>query len=1430
MAGRNPSGHSGLHSVAAFASDHKQPLWFLLALALAAAALFPGLGSFGLWDPWEMQRAHLARTMAGDARVIVMEPSVQEEAPGPADEGREYPLTEAIRTAHDDLYVEGPAELAGDRASKAATAGAAILQKGLAALKQSVYHAVVLDVDLLIESLSDEAATERFAAEIDGITRSNDGTRVVLFTRRFKGQQDALGLAYTRGSIAEARKLLEQYSVEVPDMAGRMDEVAKSLQSTPGFRLDAEVVDTPEAVVAALADVPGVQWQRAQFKRGGETLSVPVLDHWLVAGAYELFGFSEWSSRLPFALVTFGGVILLFLLAQAMFGARVALLSTLVLITMPMTFGAGRNLAGEAPFAMSLMAAVGAFMVLVRGRSTVSALAALALSAVLLFLAQGLFGLLVLTLILGAYLLATLDFRRQVLLGFVATAALFGIALALVFTPEHWTFFDHFRFMHRLFSDGPKDHSRNFDYFIREIGFGVFPWCALLPFALGRLLAGSRTFWGSDHEKVDEEARHRGRLYALIILWFALPLVLQMSMFRDFSHIVLPSAPAMAIATGMLLARLMEGETLDRFAAFVAAGILLMLLHDIKTSPEPLVSFLAYDPPFTKGKTGITFPDEMHISSSFLLLTGVAILVLVNSFSRLGTVGLRIARFFQRTRPFWISMFVLAAALCLDYVLSMLGRFNAAFKLPTAARLALEHRTFPAQVLGRPEHVLGLAALFALAITWWGHFTAMGQRVAARVPRPVRAVGRGLRFIYMETRLATPRLGIFALLGLGAIALLDALARVRFPEGYDAGSSLRDPVVWLLAVLAIVALVLAATGAAGRAKEGSPLWRLRTLTTGTGRFLPALGLLAAWLLYMAVRLSKEAWMTPPELWVILALATVIGAVLIARFGATHAGWLAAAVGIGMVGITGSKLMPLVQKWRELSPVLLGASETDDTIAYVLIRARDVKILVLLMGVLTVNALWGRRDQIVARVPGIGAEKGWLRQLLRKRLLERLLLSLERGRIAIPMFVLCAFGITMLYNQKFVPALSFHVSQKHILDTYREVDKGDEAGQPNLFKHGSFGGTGDEYNFYTNSIPEVSDRNRVMQSLLHESDTVVKLTGEGGSAQGKVMVVQGFSDANDLDHDGRRDWLADAGVAESSGEGQLTDEDKQWKENQWAGYFLIDSAGRQFPITSNTANTLNVQGRPTTGRDDGYRAAYTIDHRDAKDHKATAMSKTRAFYLLPKLQFSELNYQFRKLSGGRHIPVLDDRSSRIVLTTSFLEDDEKDSNWIAAHVITKEQLAAIPGVHETYVNFEDKIAIIGWKMAEDAVRARDNFKITLYLEVRGEMTTSYKLFMHIDKAGTSNRIHSDHYVLNLSNDPEEKGCIGCFQTRHFVPGDIVVDEFEREVPLGTPGGAQDIWLGFYNTGNDQRLKVKEFDRAKVVHDGSNRVKIGSFKVR
>ena len=127
-----------------------------------------------------------------------------------------------------------------------------------------------------------------------------------------------------------------------------------------------------------------------------------------------------------------------------------------------------------------------------------------------------------------------------------------------------------------------------------------------------------------------------------------------------------------------------------------------------------------------------------------------------------------------------------------------------------------------------------------------------------------------------------------------------------------------------------------------------------------------------------------------------------------------------------------------------------------------------------------------------------------------------------------------------------------------------------------------------------------------------------------------------------------------------------------------------------------------------------------------------------------------------------------------------------------------------------------------------VNKQGQTRLSTYYEALKDMRTSYRLFLHIDQSG--NRIHGDHWPLNQRTGEEGKKCVGCYRTDHWRKGDVVGDVYEVAVPIATPSGTHEIWMGWYTPGNDKRLVMRRWDRDKIRHDGRNRIRIGTFQVR
>ena len=357
---------------------------------------------------------------------------------------------------------------------------------------------------------------------------------------------------------------------------------------------------------------------------------------------------------------------------------------------------------------------------------------------------------------------------------------------------------------------------------------------------------------------------------------------------------------------------------------------------------------------------------------------------------------------------------------------------------------------------------------------------------------------------------------------------------------------------------------------------------------------------------------------------------------------------------------------------------------------------DILALYLLLGIVFAIHWW---DLIWARASSVIGSK-WSSRL------ESAFFDFQTLKVQRPLFIACIAGFTAVQIFSVMPELSRHLSQKHIVDTWKDAAR-KEAGP--LFRHGTFSSRGSEdSNFYTANIEEKASRSEVTSMLADKS--------------------------------------------------------------------------------------------------------------------------RRTFFLVPTRQFSEINSAWRDQTRERGLPVLDDRSSRIVLTTSRLAPGEEDRNWLAKATLTESEFAALDDVERKVVNFDNSIELVGFSITPKALTRGTKPVLKTYYRVLRKIPKSYRVFLHVDKIGSSTRIHGDHWILNLVPESEDQDdCIGCYATNHWKKGDVIVDTYTLDVPIGSPAGDYDVWMGLYLPGGS-RLKVVSFDEDKVRNDGSDRVRIGKMTVR
>lgn len=335
-----------------------------------------------------------------------------------------------------------------------------------------------------------------------------------------------------------------------------------------------------------------------------------------VAVGFRLFGLSEWAGRLPMALWGLVGVLATYLLLSRLVDRAAASFSPLVLATTPIYFLHSRTILGDVVTMAGMAVATSGLSVAVFDprakpgpRFGFWLLGALGLA--IGFGARGaLIGVAVPAVAVGvAWLL-----RRGALwndrLGDVfgglclllgVSAAVVGVR-ALARVEEH-----HFsRLLGATFEI--RRPLPTHDSIILQLGHGMFPWSAVVPFALGRLLrppvgvAGVAAF--------DRESAARVVLLVVSVVAFGVYVALAPYVG------VLPFGAvfALAAATALAFRDFERGAPGSRAIGLGVAALLILFYNDFKEFPEKGLSAFAVD--------GAKFPDSFKQTATAIVKYG----------------------------------------------------------------------------------------------------------------------------------------------------------------------------------------------------------------------------------------------------------------------------------------------------------------------------------------------------------------------------------------------------------------------------------------------------------------------------------------------------------------------------------------------------------------------------------------------------------------------------------------------------------------------------------------------------------------------------------------------------------------------------------------------------------------------------------------
>jgi hypothetical protein len=196
------------------------------------------------------------------------------------------------------------------------------------------------------------------------------------------------------------------------------------------------------------------------------------------------------------------------------------------------------------------------------------------------------------------------------------------------------------------------------------------------------------------------------------------------------------------------------------------------------------------------------------------------------------------------------------------------------------------------------------------------------------------------------------------------------------------------------------------------------------------------------------------------------------------------------------------------------------------------------------------------------------------------------------------------------------------------------------------------------------------------------------------------------------------------------------------------------------------------------------------------------------------ELPKLNQLWRQRGAGvrANVPIVDAKSSQILLAASSLGGTDKNENPLSQYVLS----AAPHPWRRIEANLEDKIEVLGIDLVDDrgrnvdVVSAGREYHLRTYYKVLAPVTTEWEAFVHID--GYHRRHNGDHKPLN-----------GKYAMSLWLPGDILVDDSDFKLEPNFTPGTYAIYFGLFV--GDTRLKV-----LTGPNDGENRINGGELRVQ
>jgi 4-amino-4-deoxy-L-arabinose transferase-like glycosyltransferase len=255
----------------------------------------------------------------------------------------------------------------------------------------------------------------------------------------------------------------------------------------------------------------------------------------------------------------------------------------------------------------------------------------------LAMLAKGLAGLGLPVIVFLAYLLFTWNWRRLARAELLRALPWAILACALVAVPWHHAMLVRhgFPFWNELYGDnhwrrlvtGRHGDRGSFEYFIRELGYGLYPWIMLAPSAIAwvAMRPFGRRASGEVSAATAATDKRRDILWFGAI-WFVAGYALVSFSMTKFHHYILPALPGLAIAMGCFLDDVLRESRgrLVLLGVIAGAPLLALVAYDltsVQKSAQHFIWLFSYD--YVNAPQGRPWPPDMNYIKVLWIFAGL---------------------------------------------------------------------------------------------------------------------------------------------------------------------------------------------------------------------------------------------------------------------------------------------------------------------------------------------------------------------------------------------------------------------------------------------------------------------------------------------------------------------------------------------------------------------------------------------------------------------------------------------------------------------------------------------------------------------------------------------------------------------------------------------------------------------------------------